>query len=349
MLSRRLGMALLLALSWSPLQAADKILLKTQTAYPTQLPIAGTGLVWVADRLRLLSDGQMRMKLYEPNKLVGPSEILDAVSTGKIQAGFAVSGNWQGKIPAAALFSAVPFGPEAGEYMAWFYYGNGLSLYQQMYDQAGYQVKPIPCGMIPPETSGWFKRPVDTLDDLEGLNVRYFGLGAAVLNKLGVSTLQLPAGEIFGALEKGAIDGAELSQPAIDVLLGVHKVAKYSYFPGWHQQATVMELLINRDSWQRMSQTQQALLETTCQAAMANTLAEGESLQFPVLEQLQRDGVEIRNWSPELMTAFEASWNEVVAERREADPFFKQVWDDLELFRSRYAVWQANGFLPRKE
>ena len=343
-----LGAALLGSLATTSLNAsAAKVLLKTQTAYPTQLPTAGSAPVWVAERLMLVSDGQLRMKVYEPGKLVGPTEILDAVASGKLHAGFAIAGNWQGKIPAAALFSAVPFGPEASEYMAWLYQGNGMKLYQQMYDQHGYNVKVLPCALLSPETSGWFKRPIDSPADLKGLTVRYFGLGAAVLNKLGVSTTQLPASEIFGALEKGAIDGAELSQPAIDKLMGFHKVAKYNYFPGWHQQATILELLINKKRWDSMSPSQQFQLQTTCEASMIYTLAEGEALQFPEMEKAQQQGVEIRYWSPQMLALFKQAWDEVVAERSTEDPFFKQVWDDMSEFRQRYRLWRDHGFLPR--
>ena len=218
----------------APAIAADKLLLKTPIAFGSHLPALGTPIKWVSEELKVISGGNLKMKIYEPGKLVGAKEILDAVSSGKVNSGYATAGYWQGKIPAASLFSAVPFGPEAGEYMAWMYYGNGLKLYQEMYDQAGYNVHVIPCAIISPETSGWFKKPIDKLEDLQGLNIRFFGLGAKVMENLGVGTVQLPGGEIFGALEKGAIDASEFSQPAIDQLLGLHKIAKFNYFPGWH-------------------------------------------------------------------------------------------------------------------
>ena len=250
-------------------------------------------------------------------------------------------------MPAAALFSAVPFGPEAGEYMAWLYYGNGMSLYQEMYDNAGYNVKVMPCAIISPETSGWFSKPIEKPEDLKGLNMRFFGLGADVMEKLGVGTVQLPGGEIFGALEKGAIDASEFSQPAIDQRLGFHKIVKYNYFPGWHQQATVFELLINKDTWGKMSKGQQALVDTTCKASMTNAIAEGEAMQFPVMQKAAENGVEIRYWNDTMLNTFKSTWDEVVAEKTAADPFFKKVWDDMSTFRSGYDLWEANAFLPR--
>ncbi|WP_261840821.1 TRAP transporter substrate-binding protein [Aliamphritea ceti] len=327
--------------------AADKILLKTPIAFGSHLPALGTPIKWVSEQLKIMSDGSMKMKIYEPGKLVAPKEILDAVSSGKVNSGYATAGYWQGKMPTAALFSAVPFGPEAGEYMAWIYYGNGLKLYQEMYDTNGYNVKVIPCAIISPETSGWFSKEINSPADLDGLNMRFFGLGASVMEKLGVSTSQLPGGEIFGALEKGAIDASEFSQPAIDQLLGFYKIAKYNYFPGWHQQATIFELLVNKDAWAKMSPSQQAIVENTCKASMTNAIAEGESMQFEVMAKAQENGVNIRYWSDDMLNTFNEKWLEVVADKTAADPFFNKVWDDLSTFRKGYDLWEANAFLPR--
>jgi TRAP-type mannitol/chloroaromatic compound transport system substrate-binding protein len=171
-----------------------KLLLKVQLGYSTSLPALGTSIVWVKEQLEVVSDRRIRLKLYEPGKLVSPFEILDAVSTGKLNAGYATAGYWAGKIPAAPLFSSVPFGPEAGEYMAWLYHRGGLALYQEMYDQAGYHVHPIPCAIIAPETSGWFAKPIDSPEDLKGLRMRFFGLGGKVMSKLGVSTSMMSGG-----------------------------------------------------------------------------------------------------------------------------------------------------------
>ena len=324
-----------------------KILLKTPIAFGSHLPALGTPIQWYADHIGQTSGGTVKMKIYEPGKLVNPAEILDAVSTGKVNSGYSTAGYWQGKLPASALFSAVPFGPEAGEYMAWMYFGNGLKLYQEMYDQGGYNVKVLPCAIISPESSGWFRKPIDKPEDLKGLNMRFFGLGASVMEKLGAGTVQLPGGEIFGALEKGAIDASEFSQPAIDERLGFHKVAKYNYFPGWHQQSTIFELLINKDTWNEMSQTQHDAIETTCMASMTYSIAEGEAIQFTAMEKAKQNGVEIRYWSKEMLDLFKKTWLEVVEEKKSEDPFFDKVWTDLSAFRQGYALWQANGFLPR--
>ncbi len=327
--------------------AADKrILLKTPVAFSTNLPGLGTPIVRVAKQLERASGGTIKMKVYEPKKLVAPFEILDAVSSGKINSGYATAGYWAGKIKASPLFSAVPFGPEAGEYMAWLYYGNGWKLYQEMYDQAGYKVHVIPCAIIAPETSGWYPKEM-TAADFKGLRIRFFGLGGKVVQKLGASTSLLPGGEIFDNLEKKAIDATEFSMPAIDKRLGFYKILKYNYFPGWHQQATVFELLINSDIWKGLSDTQQGVVENVCKASMADSFAEGEAAQYEALkENVEKNGVTIKQWTQEDLDTFRTAWDEVVAEESK-DPFFKKVYDDLKTFRDGYAIWKKNAFLPR--
>ncbi len=329
--------------------AADKLLLKTPIAFSTALPGLGSPIPRVAEQLDLMSGGTLKMKVYEPGKLVPPFEILDAVSTGKINSGYTTAGYWAGKIPAAPLFSAVPFGPEAGEYMAWLYYGNGMSLYQEMYDQAGYNVKVMPCAIIAPETSGWFAKEINTPADLEGLKMRFFGLGGKVMQKLGVATSLLPGGEIFPALEKGAIDATEFSMPAIDARLGFHKLVKYNYFPGWHQQATVFELMINKDVWNEASEQHQAIIENACKASMADSFAEGEAIQHDVLiDNVENNGVEIKQWSDEMLATFEATWDAVAEEEAANNAFFAKVLADMNDFRDGYTLWKENAFLPRK-
>ena len=326
----------------------DRILLKTPVAFSTELPGLGTPIPRVAEQIELMSSGSIRMRVYEPNELVPPFEILEAVSTGKINSGYTTAGYWAGQIPAAPLFSAVPFGPEAGEYMAWLYYGNGMDLYQQMYDDAGYNVHVLPCAVIAPETSGWFAEEINTPEDLQGLKMRFFGLGGEVMQKLGVATSLLPGGEIFSALENGAIDATEFSLPAVDTRLGFHKLVQYNYFPGWHQQATVFELLINGDTWNDASDAQRAIIENACKASMADSFAEGEYMQYSVmLDNVENNGVEIRKWNDVMLDTFRAGWEQVAEEQAAADPFFAAVLADMNEFRDGYQVWKENAFLPR--
>ena len=343
-----LGAAVALAMSTSAVHAEKKALLKLPVWFGTHLTGLGSTPKWLAENVNAASGGTLKIKVYEPGKLIPPKEMLDSISKGQINAGYTTPGYNTGKLGnKGGIFSAVPFGPDAPEFLAWIYYGEGRKLWQEMYDKAGYNVHSIPCGIIAPETSGWFSKPIDKPADLQGLRMRFFGLGALVMEKLGVSTSLLSAKEIFPALEKGAIDATEFSMPAIDKLLGFHKILKYNYFPGWHQPATAFEVLINKDYWNGMEGSQQALLEMGCKAAMLDGLALGEAIQFPEMKSNLEKGVENRYWSDEMLNQFRSKWEEVVAEQSADDPDFKAIYTNLSAFREDYKLWNSWAFLPR--
>jgi TRAP-type mannitol/chloroaromatic compound transport system substrate-binding protein len=318
------------------------------SSFPSSLPILGTASLDFVSKLNSIS-GEVEFEHFDPGKLVPTLEALDAVSNGSVDSAFATSGYWQGKITSASLFAAVPFGPEAGAYLGWILYGNGAKLWQEMYDQAGYDVHVLPCGVIAPETSGWFKNEIKDVSDLEGLNMRFFGLGAEVMQRLGVSTSLLGAGDIFPALERGAIDATEFSMPLIDARLGFHKIAKFNYFPGWHQPSTLFELIVNKDIWEDLSERSQAQIETACLANVTTSLAEGEAKNFSaMIDNEANNGVQNMQWPQEMLDLFESTWNEVAAEMASEDEHFAKVWADLTEYREGYKTWSTNIYLPRK-
>jgi TRAP-type mannitol/chloroaromatic compound transport system substrate-binding protein len=326
-----------------PAAAIDPINWDMQSTYPGSLPQLGTLGKVIEERLATVTDGAMRIRFQEPGAIVPALEAFDAVSTGAVQAAWSTPGYWTGKDTSLALFAAVPFGPGAGEYLAWLKFGGGQELFDEIY--ASYNIKSLMCAIIAPEASGWFRKEINTVDDLRGLRMRFFGLGARAMDKLGVSTQLLAAGDIFPALELGTIDATEFSMPAIDYNLGFYQVAKHYYFPGWHQQSTLFDLMINLDEWNDLSPQQQAILEAVCDANITYGLAEGEALQFEALEKIQAEGVTIHKWNDEILDAMRGAWAEVVAEESAVNPNFKRVWEHLSAFRERYAVWKEIGYL----
>ncbi|MEM7644392.1 MAG: TRAP transporter substrate-binding protein [Pseudomonadota bacterium] len=317
------------------------------SSFARNLPILGTAAVDFVDKINGISEG-VEFEHFDPGELVPTLEALDAVSNGSVDASYATSGYWQGKITAASLFAAVPFGPEAGEFLGWMLYDDGHALMQRMYDENGYNVHVLPCGVIAPETSGWFKNEINSVADLEGLNMRFFGLGAEVMQRLGVSTSLLAAGDIFPALERGAIDATEFSMPRIDARLGFHNIAKFNYFPGWHQPATLFELLINKDRWEDLDERSQYQIEVACLANITTNLAEGEATNFTAMvENTEQNGVTIKSWPPEMLATFEETWNTVAEELAAEDEFFAEVWADLQEYREGYATWGNTIYLPR--
>ena len=327
--------------------AQSQEVIEMTSAFSRNLPILGTAGVDFVDKINSIST-DVEFEHFDPGELVPTLEALDAVSSGSVDAAYTTAGYWQGKITSASLFAAVPFGPEAGEFLAWMLYDDGAELFQRMYDENGYNVKVMPCGIIAPETSGWFKEPINSVEDLEGLNMRFFGLGAEVMQRLGVSTSLLAAGDIFPALERGAIDATEFSMPLIDQRLGFYNIASNNYFPGWHQPATMFELLINKDRWEDLDELSQNQIEIACLANITTNYAEGEAKNFAaMISNVEENGVTIRQWPDEMLATFESTWNEVAVELATEDEYFKLVWDDLQEFREGYKTWVNNIYLPR--
>jgi len=331
--------------------AADKekkVLLKIPTAFSTTLPTLGDVVPTFKDFLESSSGGSIKVKIYEPGKLMPAFEILDAVSTGKVNAGYTASGYAVGKIKAASFYVAIPFGQSLPYYISWMYFGNGGKLYQEMYDQAGYNVKVFPFCFLAPETAGWFRKEINTPEDLKGVKIRFFGLGGKVLSKLGASVTTVPGGEIFPSLEKGALDATEFSTPAIDTRVGFYKVAKYNYFPSWHQPATHLELLINKDTWNNMSPQQKSIIEVCTRAINLYSLAKSHAEQGPVVrENVEKHGTENRIWSPEMLELFRKTWFEVAEEEAAQDAFFKKVWEDYKAFSNQCRPYESVAHLPR--
>ena len=239
--------SLLAALS-DPVQGQEKrIRWQLASGYPSSMIQLGTMGVTLTKKLHRVSGGNIDIKFNEPGAIVPALQIFDAVSNGSVEVAWSSAGLYTGKDIAFAMFSAVPFGPEVGEYLAWLYYGGGLQLWDELYHS--YNVHAVPCGVTPPEASGWFRKEIKTLDDLKGLKMRFFGLGARAMEKLGVSTQLIPGGEIMPALQFGTIDATEFAMPAVDLNLGFYQVAKHYYFPGWHQPATLYALFIHKKNW----------------------------------------------------------------------------------------------------
>lgn len=319
---------------------------KMPVAFATKLPGLGSPAAWVADKLNTASDGSIKVKVYEPKELVPPFEILQSVSDGKVDAGYTWIGYDQGKVPAVPLFAAVPFGLKPPAYAGWYFYGGGHEMLQKVYANKGFNVHAQLCGIIGPETAGWYKEPITSLEDYKGMKIRFAGLGGKVLEKLGASVTMLPGGELFQALEKGTIDATEFSMPAIDQILGFDQVVKNNLFPGWHQPFTAQYMLINGDEWKAASAAQKALVETACTAGTLMGLAEGEYKNGAVLTKLKKEGINVGQIPLPILKQLKEVTNQVLAEQAAADADFKMVLESQQAFQKDYVIWDENAYLP---
>ncbi len=316
------------------------------STYPSHVVILGSMGKRVERLVREISGGRFILRFYEPGALTPPFEIFDAVAYGAIEAGWSTPGYWAGREPALQLFASVPFGPRAEEYLAWFDHGGGREIFEEIYHRHG--IHSLICGVSPPEAGGWFKRPVTKPEDFRGLKIRYFGLGGKVLEKLGASVQLLAGGDIFPALELGTIDATEYSVPAVDLNMGFYQAARHYYFPGWHQQSTFFELLVNLKKWQALSTADKAILKAACSANIRESLSEGEALQVTAIEKLKARGVVFHQWPPAVLAALRRAWDEVAAELAARDADFARAWRSLNAFRSRSRIWRRLGYLPEE-
>ena len=325
---------------------AEDLRWKMPVAFATKLPGLGSPAAWVAEKVNTASEGSIKIKVYEPKKLVPPFEILQSVSDGKVSAGYTWIGYDQGKVPAVPLFAAVPFGLKPPAYAGWYFYGGGHEMLQKVYTNKGFNVHAQLCGIIGPETAGWYKEPITSLEDYKGMKIRFAGLGGKVLEKLGASVTMLPAGELFQALEKGTIDATEFSMPAIDQILGFNQIVKNNLFPGWHQPFTAQYMLVNGDEWKAASAAQQALVETACTAGTLMGLAEGEYKNGAVLTKLKKEGINVGKIPMPILKQLKEVTNQVLAEQAAADADFKMVLESQQAFQKDYVIWDENAYLP---
>lgn len=318
---------------------------RVPVAFATTLEVLGDNIIWVTDAIRRSSNGAIVLEPFEPGEVVPPLNIVDAVREGKVQAGYTWLGYDQGKIPASPLLGAVPFGMEPWEYTAWWYEAGGRELAEALY--AKYDVHPLLCGLIGPETAGWFRSPIESLDDLEGLKIRFAGLGGKVIERLGASVTMLPGGEIFQALEKGAIDATEFSLPNVDEQLGFDRIAKLNYYPGWHQPYTAAHMAVNIEEWRALTAAQQAVIDTACTGGVARNLANSEAKQGAILAGFPDKGVTPIVLPEPILRQLNQVADEVMAEEAANDEDFRIIHESQLAFRMQYAQWKRFAYLPR--
>ena len=327
----------------SSANAVEKLNWKMQSAFGSKLSIIGEVARRYQDIVTDMSGGAMKIKFFEPGSLVPTLQGWDAVKQGSIDAMWGTAGYHTGKFPALSFFTAVPFGPRAGELLAWMEYGGGDEIYDRLYHENG--VHGLHCAAIAPETSGWFRKRYNSIDELKGLKMRFFGLGAVVMTKLGVSTQLLAGADIYPALERGVIDATEFSMPSIDYDLGFYQIAKFNYFPGWHQQSSIGELLMNKKGWDGLSKSQKAIISAGCGDSITWSFVRSEAKQFEAMAKLKAKGVTSVRWSDADLAKLSKAWDAVQAEMAAKDPLFKEIADSYTSFRAKYKVWKDHGYL----
>jgi TRAP-type mannitol/chloroaromatic compound transport system substrate-binding protein len=311
---------------------------KMVTTWPPGFPGLGTGAENLARRIQQASGGRITVQVYAAGELVPAFEAFDAVSSGTADIGHGAAYYWKGKVEAAQFFAATPFGMNAQERDGWMYYGGGNDLWREAYEP--FNIIPAPGGNSGIQMGGWFNREINSLADLQGLKMRIPGLGGEVLRRAGGTPVNLPGGEIFTSLQTGAIDATEWVGPYNDLAIALYQVAKYYYFPGWHEPGTCLEVLINKDAYEALPDDLQALVTIACQSVQCDMLAEFTANNQSALDTLiNKHGVELREFPIDVLRRLKELSYEVIEELAAKDELVRRVWESQKTFGATVARW----------
>ena len=308
------------------------------TSWPKRLPGPGMSAERIADRVRALSGGRLDISVSAAGEVVPAFEVLDAVGNGVAEIGHTASFYWQGKMPAAAFFTTVPFGLTPGEHVAWVDAGGGQALWDELY--APFGVKPFMGGNTGVCMGGWFRREVKSLADMRGLKLRSLGLGGEVYRRLGVTPQTTPPAEILVSLQSGVIDGAEFVGPGTDIALGLYRVAPFYYYPGFNKPNGTGECIVSLKAWNALSDELKAIITHACATEANYALAEMERLNAQALAALvDEHKVTLAAFPEDLIAAARKQAGDVLGELAGKSAITGQVHASYAAFRDRTAPW----------
>ena len=313
---------------------------KLVTSWPKNFPGLGVAPERFAALVNEMSAGRLQIRVYGAGDLVPALQVFDAVSQGTAEMGHSGAYYWKGKSVAAQFFTSVPFGLTAQEMNGWIQYGGGQALWDEIY--APFNLMPLPGGNTGVQMGGWFNKEINSVDDLKGLKMRIPGLGGEVLARAGGTPVTLPGGEIFTALQTGTIDATEWVGPYNDLAFGLHKAAKFYYYPGWHEPGSMMEFLINKQAFAQLPADLQAIVRVAAKAVNDDMLAEYTTRnQAALLELKNRHGVQLRAFPEDVLKRLEELSQQVLTEVAASDPASQKVYDSFRAYRDQVKEYHA--------
>ncbi|NVJ50912.1 MAG: TRAP transporter substrate-binding protein [Gammaproteobacteria bacterium] len=308
------------------------------TTWPKNFQGLGESAELLAQTINQLSGGRMKVTVMGAGDLVPALQVFDTVASGTAQMGHGASYYWKGKLPVAPIFSAVPFGLNAQEMNGWLYQGGGLELWQELYQPLG--LIPMPAGNSGVQMAGWFNKEINSLDDIQGLKMRIPGLGGEVFKRAGGTPELIPGAELFAALERGRIDATEWVGPYNDLAFGLHKAAKYYYYPGWHEPGTTLEAIINQQAFAALPSDLQAIVKAACTIANYDTLSFFTRKNNEALTELtEKHKVVLKKLPSDVLQRFEALSHEVVEELADSDAFARRVYQSYQQYKQQVSSW----------
>jgi len=309
------------------------------SSFPRSLDTIYGAAEVLAERVEALSGGNFRIRVHQAGEIVPALQVLDAVQEGAVEVGHTAGYYYIGKDPALAFDTCMPFGLTSRQQTAWLREGGGLKLTREVYDRFG--LINFPGGNTGAQMGGWFRKEVNTLGDLQGLRMRIPGLGGEVMSRLGVSVQVLAGGDIYVALERGAIDATEFSGPYDDEKLGFHKVARYYYYPGWWEPGPNLSIVVNKREWERLPDIYKEIFQTACSEAATTMQARYDQHNAESFARLVKGGTQLRRFSDEIMDAARDKTREIMREHAGKDPLYAKIFEQWDAWRASAHAWFA--------
>jgi TRAP-type mannitol/chloroaromatic compound transport system substrate-binding protein len=320
-------------------QSMPQVAWRLTSSFPKSLDtIYGTAVTF-AKAISDATDGRFQIQTFPAGELIPPLQALDAVQTGAVECAQTPTYFYYGKDPTLAIGTGLPFGVNARLQNAWWTFNGGGDLVNQAL--ARFNCLGLPMGNSGCQMGGWFRKEINTVDDLKGLKFRIGGIGGQVLARLGVVPQQIGGGDVYPALERGTIDAAEFVGPYDDEKLGLQRVAKYYYYPGFWEGGAMLHLVINLEQWNKLPKPYQAIVRQAAEYANNWMISKYDSVNAPALKRLVAGGTELRAFPIPVMDAAWDAANALYAELSAKDPLFKQAYESLAAFRNeQYQWWQ---------
>ncbi|MBU1564753.1 MAG: TRAP transporter substrate-binding protein [Proteobacteria bacterium] len=322
----------------SPALAAEKVRWKLAMTWASTLTPLASPAPKMAKLVSEMTGGNFEIKVDGAEKHKAGLEILDMVKGGQYEMGHTASYYWKGKDITTVFFTSVPFGMTSDEQNAWLYYGDGMKLQQKVYSK--FNVLSYPGGNTGVQMGGWFRKEIKTVDDLKGLKMRIPGLAGEVFAKLGVNVTNIAPGELYTSLDRGTIDALEWVGPGMDIKMGFHKIAPF-YYAGWHEPASDMQFLINKDEYAKLSLEYKVILDTAMKAVSADMLAENYDASAMAWAQMKTEfpNIKVMIFPKEVLKAMNKANDEVMAAYSAQNAEFKEVYDSQQAYIKKARQW----------
>jgi len=305
--------------------AGEKFHWKMVTTWPKNFPGLGMAAENFARLVEEMSDGRLTVHVYGAGEIVPAMEVFDAVSQGVVDAGHGAAYYWKGKVPASVFFTSMPFGLNAQEMNGWLHYGGGLELWQEAY--APYNLVPMAGGSTGVQMAGWFNKEINSVEDLKGLKMRIPGLAGEVFTEAGGTAVTIPGGELYTSMQTGVIDALEWVGPYNDQAFGFQEVAKYYYYPGWHEPGSILEFVVNKDSLEALPKDLQAIVRVASRAVNQDMLDEYTARNnASLLSLVNNHGVQLRRLPDDVLLALWKGTQVATKKLVASDPMAAKVY-----------------------